>query len=357
MRAMRTNPSMHRRNFLATSSAALAALALPGCGKKSGAKRNLHFFTWAEYIKPEIVARFEQEQECKVVIDTFDANESMYAKLKGGATGYDIVNPSSYMVRTLARDGMLRKLDAAKLPNLKHIDPDYLKSALDPKMEHSVPYMLAPSGLAYLKSKVTEPKHTWRMLERPELKGRITLLNDIREVLGAALKALGLPLNSTDPAQLVQARDLAIQWKKNIAKFENEQYKTGLASGEFWLVHGYAGDIMQVMEENKDIEFFIPEEGAAFSCDDLVVLKDAREPDLAHAFINFLCDPKVAAENMESVSYRSPNTAAYALVSEEFRTNPILFPPAELFAKCEVLDDVGEHLPLWTKMWDEVKAG
>lgn len=347
-----------RRRFLSVSAAAgLATLGGGACSKKSSGQKVLHLYTWADYFNPEVIQRFEAAHSCKVEIDLFDANEAMYAKLKAGASGYDVVTPSSYMVRTLFREGMLIDLPHDKLPNLANMDREYLKSALDPEMKHSVPYMMAPTCLAYLKSKVANVAHTWRALEKPEIKGRATMLNDMREVLGAALKALGHPLNSTDPAQLAAARDLAITWKKNLAKFENEQYKTGLASGEFWLVHGYAGDIMQVAEENDDIDLFIPEEGCAFSCDDFVVLKSAPQADLALAFINFMCDPRSAADNMTEVSYRSPNTAGYALLPEDFRKNEVLFPPAAVFAKCEVLDDLGENLPLWTKAWDEVKAG
>lgn len=358
MRSMTHDPRYSRRRFLSVSSAAgLSAIGAGACSKKSSGQKVLHLYTWADYFNPEVVKRFEAAHACKVEIDLFDANEAMYAKLKAGASGYDVITPSSYMVRTLFREGMLMDLPHDKLPNLANMDREYLKSALDPEMKHSVPYMMAPTCLAYLKSKVADVPHSWRALEKPEIKGRATMLNDMREVLGAALKALGHPLNSTDPAQLAAARDLAILWKKNLAKFENEQYKTGLASGEFWFVHGYAGDIMQVAEENEDIELFIPEEGCAFSCDDFVLPKSAPEPDLALAFINFMCDPRSAADNMTEVSYRSPNTAGYALLPEDFRKNEVLFPPAAVFAKCEVLDDLGESLPLWTKTWDEVKAG
>lgn len=346
-----------RRRFLSVSAAAGLAGFGTSCSKKAAGQRVLHLYTWADYFNMDVIKRFEAAHSCKVEIDTFDANEAMYAKLQTGATGYDVITPSSYMVRTLFRDGLIMDLPHDKLPTLSNIDRDYLKSALDPQMKHSVPYMMAPTCLAYLKSKLPEAPHTWRLLEKPEVKGRATMLNDMREVLGAALKTLGHSLNSTDPAQLAAARDLAILWKKNIAKFENEQYKTGLASGEFWLVQGYAGDIMQVAEENEDIELFIPEEGAAFSCDDFVVMKSAPQPELALAFINFMCDAQSAADNMVEVNYRSPNTAGYALLPEDFRKDEVLFPPAEVFAKCEVLDDLGDSLPLWTKTWDEVKAG
>jgi spermidine/putrescine transport system substrate-binding protein len=260
------------------------------------------------------------------------------------------------MVKTLHREKLLRALDHARLPNLAHVDPDYLKSALDPQLDHSVPYMMAPTCLGWLGSKVAAAEPAYAMFERPDLKGRCTLLDDMREVIGAALKSLGHPLNSTDPAQLDAATEVAIRWKKNIAKFENEQYKTGLASGEFLLVQGYAGDLLQVTEENDDIVVAIPAEGAAFSCDDLCILANSPKTELAHAFINFLTDPEVAAENMEWIAYRAPNKTAYSHLSEDFRGTAALFPPEEVFAKCEPIDDLGDQLGLWTARWDRIKS-
>ncbi len=346
---------MNRRHFIAT--AAAAAATLPGCNKPAaGGTKTLTVFTWADYLSDDAKSSFEKAFDCRIVIDTFDSNESMLAKLESGAGGYDILVPSSYAVQALKRKDMLQKLDHSKLPNLSHVDPDYLSKALDPQMELSVPYMMAPTCLAYLGSKVADPDESWAMLDRSALKGRVTLLDDMREVLGAALKFLGHSLNSTDPTALAAARDVAIRWKANIAKFENEQYKSGLASGEFHLVHGYAGDLIQASDENDDIQIFIPKEGASFPCDDLCIPKGAKEPDLAHAFINHLTDPAVAAENMEWIGYRAPNKGSYPLLSEDFRGSPVLFPPEELFAKCEPIADLDDKLPLWTAEWDKVKS-
>jgi spermidine/putrescine transport system substrate-binding protein len=351
---------MNRRHFITASSAALAAASLPSCKSKetaaAGEKKTLTVFTWADYLSEAAKEGFEKAHNCTVVLDTFDSNEAMLAKLESGATGYDVLVPSSYAVEALKRKGMLQPLDPAKLPNLKHVDADYLAKAPDSKMEISVPYMMAPTCLAYLASKVSDPVESWALLDRADLKGRITLLDDMREVLGAALKSLGHSLNSTDPAELAAARDVAIRWKANIAKFENEQYKTGIASGEFHLVQGYAGDLIQASEENEDMRIFIPKEGTSFPCDDLCIPKDAKEAELAHAFINYLTGPEVAAENMEWIGYRAPNSGAYPHLSEDFRGSPILFPPAELFAKCEPIGDLGDKLPLWTAEWDKVKT-
>ena len=313
-------------------------------------------YTWSDYIKPELVARFESENGCRVVIDTFDSNEAMYAKLKAGATGYDVLTPTSYMVSVLEKQGLLQPLDRTKLPNLAHVDPEYLKIAIDKTMDHSAPYMLTNTGLAYLKSKVARFEPTWAMFDREDLQGRMVMLNDMRETVGAALKFLGHSLNSTDEAELAAARDVVIRWKRNLAKFENEQYKTGLASGEFLLVHGYSGDILQVREENADIAFAMPREGGAISCDDLVIPKAAKEVGLAHAFINFLHDPAVAAENTAFIRYLCPNKDAYPLLAPGTRNDPAVFLAPEIRAKCEIFADLGEANAKWVKVWDEIKA-
>ena len=348
---------MKRRHFIQSTSAALATTVLPSCSKSgSSPASTLTIFTWADYLSDDAKSSFEEKHNCKLIVDTFDSNESMIAKIESGATGYDILVPSSYAVKELATKGLLQKLDHAKIPNLANVDKTYLSTqSLDPGMDYSAPYMLAPTCLAYLKSKVSNPTDSWDMLARTDLKGRITLLDDMREVLGAALKFLGHSINTIDPAQLAAAVQVAIGWKANIAKFENEQYKTGLASGEFHLVQGYAGDLMSVQEENEDIRIFIPKEGGAQSCDDLCIPKTAKNTDLAHAFINHLSDAEVAAENMEWIGYRAPNTAAEKHLSEDFRNNPILFPPAELAAKCETIGYLGDKLPLYTAVWEKVK--
>ncbi|MFU8780098.1 MAG: spermidine/putrescine ABC transporter substrate-binding protein, partial [Kiritimatiellia bacterium] len=186
--------------------------------------------------------------------------------------------------------------------------------------------------------------------------GRMTMLNDMRETIGAALMYLGYSINSIDETELGKARDVVIGWKRNLAKFENEQYKTGLAAGEFFVVHGYSGDIIQVAEDNENIVFFLPAEGFSIARDDMCIPRDARSPELAHAFINFLHRPEIAAQNMEWVAYLCPNKAAYELVNEELRENPAVFLPEELMDEAEVMIDLGENIALYTAIWDQIKA-
>jgi spermidine/putrescine transport system substrate-binding protein len=332
---------------------ALPALLAAGCGSK---KPVLHVYTWSDYVKPELIDAFEKEFNCRVVIDTYDSNEAMYAKLKAGATGYDLLFPSSYMVKIMLGQGMLQKLNSEWLPNRKNLDPAYLERSPDKNLEHSVPYTATITSLGYLGSRVENFEASWAMLGREDLKGRMTMLDDYRETIGAALKYLGYSLNTIDDGELAQARDVVIGWKRNLAKFENEQYKTGLASSEFLLVHGYSGDLMQVQAENEDIAIEIPKEGSALSFDDMVIPASAREVELAHAFINYILRPDVAAELTEYIYYLCPNRPSYELLSQEIREDPILFPPDEVVANLEMIDDLGEHNAKYTRVWDEIKA-
>jgi spermidine/putrescine transport system substrate-binding protein len=346
---------MWNRSRAAGSIFVFAALALSAlsCGRS---RPVLGVYTWSDYIKPSLVRRFEREQGCRVVIDTFESNEAMYAKLRAGAAGYDLLTPSSYMVSLMHSQGLVERLDHALLPNLSHVDPDYLAMAIDKTMDHSVPYMITNTGIAYLEGRVKDVVPSWRMFGRTDLRGRMTMFNDMRETIGAALKCLGYSLNSTNGAELAEAETLLLEWKKNLAKFDNEQYKIGLASGEFLLVHAWSGDIFQVRKENPDVRFFVPEEGTVISCDDLVIPAGARQAALAHAFINFLLDPGVAAENTAAIYYLCPNKDSYPLLPAEIRDNPGIFLPAAIRAKSEMIADIGEANSLYVAVWDRLKA-
>jgi spermidine/putrescine transport system substrate-binding protein len=316
----------------------------------------LHVYTWTDYISPDVVKKFEKQHGCEVVIDTFDSNESMYAKLKAGATGYDLVFPTAYMIQVMHAEGLLQNLDHAKLPNLPNIDTAVLAKVIDTKMEHSVPYTFAYAALAIRKDKIKGAEPSYALFDRAALAGRVTLLDDMRESIGAALKYLGHSLNTRDDGQLAAAQEVLIRWKKQLARFDNEGYKAGIDSAEFHLVHGYSGDLFQVQMENSKVEIIIPREGVTIGCDEMVIPKTAKQPDLAHALINFLLDPAIAAENMEWMGYYCPNTPAKARLSADFLENPAITIPADLAAKCEVIQDLGPDLAKYSKVWDALKS-
>lgn len=321
----------------------------------------LHIYNWADYISPDVIHQFEQQHSCRVVVDTFESNESMYAKFKAGATGYDLVIPTAYMIQIMHAQGMLSALDHRLIPNLPHIDPEVLAKVPDPAMHHSVPYTFAFAAIAVRADKLQARRlppaqATWAMFDRSALAGRMTLLDDMRETIGAALKSLGYSLNTRDDAQLAAARDVLIRWKQNLALFDNEGYKSGIDSAEFLLVHGYSGDLFQVQMENPAVQIMIPQEGVTIGCDALVIPKGAHQPQLAHAFINFVLDPATAAQNMEWMGYYCPNKPALEKVSPAFLQNPAITIAPEVRARCEVIQDLGPDLVKYTRIWDQVKA-
>ncbi len=330
------------------------AFLTSSCGRES--KPKLHVFIWSNSIKPELIESFEKETHCQVVLDTYDSNESMYAKLKLGASGYDVLLPSNYYLDLMQRQGMLHPLDLTLLPNKKNVDPAYLKLIGSSSLDYGVPFLVSITGIGYRKDKIDPPPSSWSIFGRHDLKGRMTMLNDPREVLGAALKYLGYSPNTKQAEEIRQATQLLIEWKKNLAKFESEQYKNGLASVEFLVVQGYSGDVLQVIQENSSVSFIYPEEGTMISVDSLVITKNSNQTALAHAFINYLLKAEVAAENIAYTFYLNPNTAAYEHLSPSLRANPILFPSQDILNKSEVIKDVGEAFPLYSKAWDAVKA-
>ena len=343
-----------RRLALTAVLGTLLATFTASCGKQ---KPTLHIFIWSDYLSEEVVADFEQKYGCEVVQDIFDSNEMLEAKLKAGASDYDIVVPSSYAAGKMFKQGMIQALDRERLaPTIKNLDARVVKKFPEPALEFSVPYMMSYTGIAYLKSKVSDFEPSWKMFERQDLRKRMTLLNDYREVLGAALKYLGYSANTTNEEELNKAAAKVLEWKANAAKFDNEQYKVGIASGEYYLVQGYVGDLLQVQEENDDIAIVIPREGTQLSIDSLAIPTGAKNVDLAYDFINFIHEPANAAKNTEEVLYLCPNKPSYDLLSPEIRSNGSIFPDEEILLRSELLRDVDSAQSIYNRLWETIKG-
>lgn len=345
------------KKYITASAVAIATIAcalISGCGP---AKPALNVYMWSDYIDMDLVREFEKQNDCKVVIDIFDSNEFMYSKLKAGGTGYDVILPTTYMAKVMFDQNMLEKLDHSKLPNLKYINPKYLADlALDKKMEYSVPYMLGFTCVAYNKEKCGTLPETWDVFSNEKFAGKMTLLNDHRETIGAALFFLGKSMNDTNDADLAKAKEVLLKWKKNLAKFDNELYKVGIQSGEFLVVQGYSGDLFQVFAEAPNLTYMCPKEGISMSCDDWVIPATVKNKELAYKFINFLCDPKNAAKNMEFTCYSAPIPEARKYVSEENKNHPGMFLPDDLYKRGELIRDLGEDNAKFNALWDAVKG-
>ena len=254
---------------------------------------------------------------------------------------------------------MLQPINKANIPNLANVDPEFLANvSLDKEMKYSVPYMSGTTGLAYRKDMVSDFEPSWTVYAREDLAARMTFLDDVREVMGAALKTLGYSLNSTNEAEIEAAADLVISWKHNVARFDNEGYKAGIASSEFWVVQGYGGDVQQIIDENEDedIVYVLPKEGFTMWEDTMAIPAGADNVELAEKFINFIHSAEVAVANIEYNYYLCPNTAAYPLLSEEILANEVVFVPREKLARGEQILDLGEDIALYNKAWNRVKA-
>ena len=346
------------KNFHLVVVFGLVAMALVGCARKAPLPV-LHLYSWLDYFSPELLATFEQTHGCRIEIDTFDSNETMYANIKGGRDGYDIIFPSSYQIGRMVQDNMLRPLDKELLPNVEqNFDVSFRKVVFDPKMTYSVPYAFSFTGVAYRKGEVGDIViDSWACLDNPIFAECGSLLGDIRETIGAALKSLGYSLNTTDPEELQKAKEVVLRWKKNITRFDNERYPKDIASGKLRLAHGYNSDILQVMVDDEEhIAFMFPKEGFASSCDEMVIPVTANNVELAHAFINFLYIPENARQNMEYMCAPMPIRPGIAKLSERYRAFPALLPFPDVMARAEVIRDLGEANALYTKIWGEIMA-
>ncbi len=333
-----------------TGIVSMLTLLIVGCGPSQPV---LNVYTWSDYIDEELVSAFEKENNCKVIIDTFDSNEFMYSKLKAGAKGYDIIIPTSYMAKLMFEQNMIEKLDLSKIPNSKYIDKIYLQNlAFDKTMQYSIPYMLGYTCIAYNREKLGKLDNSWNVFSRADLKGRMTLLDDFRETIGAGLFFTGNKINCCDPDALQKAKKQVIEWKKNLAKFDNEVYKIGITSGEFLVVQGYSGDILQAISEAKHLDLMIPREGVSISCDDMVIPATSTKKDLAYKFINFIIEPKNAAKNMAYTCYFAPVPEAKKYAKDiDFER---IF-PKELYTTGQLIQDMGQNNKKFTEVWNEIK--
>jgi spermidine/putrescine transport system substrate-binding protein len=322
-----------------------------GCGPS---KPKLFIYNWTYYIPDEVVKDFEKRYGVKVVYDMYASNEEMYAKLKISGGKYDLVFPSGDHVSIMINEGMLEEIDRSRVTNFANLDTTVLpRIKFDPGLKYSVPYAMGTAGVSVNKTSIPDFKRSWHIFEDSTLNGRFTLLDDMREVLGAALKTLGYSVNSTDTAELLRAKDLVMEWKKGVVKFDAEAFGKGFAAGEFWAVQGYAENVFSELDENaaKNTEFFIPEEGGPMYMDNMVILKGAKNIDLAYRFINYIHEPEVYAKIMDHFMLPSINVPARS----HMKVKPH-YQIADL-EKSEFKEDLGGYLELYNKIWQEIRVG
>ena len=317
----------------------------------------LNVYTWSSYVSPRLIKGFEREFHCKVNYDLYDSNEALLAKLQGGNVNYDLVVPSDYMVEILIRQELLAPIDKSKLPNAwANIEPRYLGLPFDPRNDYSVPYAWGTTGLAYRSDLVKENVEGWSVLFDPRYAGHILLLDDAREVFGMALKKLGYSLNSTNPDEIRQARDLLLRQKPLVKGYNSSNFQEDLAAGDAWIAQAFNGNMTFVMRDEPNIRYVIPKEGCTISVDCACIPRKAPHKDLAEAFINYFHRPDVAALFVNDSGFNTPSRYDKRDIEPWLLRNPAVFPNPLALVHCEFMRDVGPVAQLYDQYWTELKA-
>jgi len=324
----------------------------------------LVLYNWTEYIDPELVDKFRDEFGVDVIEDFYPSNEEMLARVQGGGSGFDVVVPSDYMVGIMIDQGLLARLDTSAIPNAANIAEDFTSPPFDPELAYSMPYQWGTTGLGLsLADTGDDPQPTWGWIFDPEmgedLNGRISMLDDPREAMAAALSYLGHSINSTDETELQAAADLIAETTDRLAAFDSDQYEDLLISGETAVAHGYSGDFFVGFDENDawdDYAYLIPEEGAVRWVDTMAVLADAPHPCTAHAFINFILDAQNGAQLTNWNFYGSPNEAAEEFIDAEILEDPAIYPPEDVLENLQFIEDTGDTETLYTDLFTEAKS-
>jgi putrescine transport system substrate-binding protein len=336
----------------------------------------VHLYNWNDYFAEDTLSGFEQKTGIKPVLDVYDANEVLEAKLFAGSSGYDLVFPTArpFGARHIAA-GLYQPLDKSQLPGLDQLDEDLMASLaeVDPDNAHLVPYMWGTSGLGLNEARVREilgddaELDSWSLIFDPETASKladcgISLLDDPTEVFSAALAYLGKDPNSLDPADLDAATELLNAVHPYIRYFHASQYTSDLATGDLCVAHGYSGDVLQAQARAEEADgpaliYRVPKEGAALWTDVIAIPKDAPNPDAAHAFIAYLLQPQVIADISDYVYYANPNEAATALLDPALRADPGIYPPAEVKARLFVPSVRSDKaIRALNRRWTRVKA-
>lgn len=317
--------------------------------------KEIHVFTWTKYISQAAIDGFNKEFGVKVIVDTYASNEDLLAKLQAGATGYDLIFPSDYMVAIMIKENLLANIDMKNIPNFKNIGKRFKGLYYDPKNEYSIPYVWGTAGIAYDSKKVSPPPDSWAALWSARYKGQVSMLNDMRETIGASLKMLGYSLNSTDSQQIKKARDKLIEQRALVKKYESETTDI-LVAGEVALAHAWSGDAMRAAREKASIRFVVPKEGATIFTDNICIPRTSRNKYTAEVFLNYLLRPEISATIVDSALYPTCNEASKKFVKKEILSNPGVFPPEAVLNKLEWIKDMGEAIKLYDRAWTEIKS-
>lgn len=350
------------KKSLYSTLALCAALStvLSGCGSSGGENGEVIVYNWGEYIDPETLDLFEEETGIKVIYDEFETNESMYPKVLAGATAYDVICPSDYMIQKMIDNDLLAEIDFDNIPNVKNIGQQYFDQSreFDPENKYSVPYCFGTVGILYNKTMVDEPVDSWSVLWNEKYADNILMQDSVRDAFMVALKLNGFSMNTLDETELETAKNALIEQKPLIQAYVIDQVRDKMIGGEAAIGVIYSGEAIYTQRENPDLEYVVPKEGTNVWIDSWVIPKNAPNRENAEAFINFMCREDIALMNFEYITYSTPNTAAQALIEDEdIKNSEIAFPDLDQYENLETFKYLGdEGDELYNDLWKEVKA-
>ena len=327
--------------------------------KTSGRSGNdsISVYNWGEYIDPEIVTQFEKETGINVVYETFDSNEAMMTKIENGGTSYDVAMPSEYAIEKMKKNDLLIPIDQSKIPNLLNIDPYFLNLPFDPGNKYSIPYFWGTVGIAFNPSLLDgQTFESWEDLWDPSLKQEVILVDGAREVMGMGLNTLGYSLNTKDEKQLQEATDKLKTLSPNIKAIIGDEIVETMRRNESAVALVWSGQAADIMYVNEDIDYVVPSEGSNLWFDNMIIPKTAANVEGAHTFINFMLDPKIAAQNADYVGYSTPNEQAIKLMDPEVTGDERFYPTEEMRERLEVYKNLGvETLGKYNELFLEFK--
>jgi spermidine/putrescine transport system substrate-binding protein len=360
-----TEEEMHKLAFLFIAALLIAALPAaaedelePWVCPEGFEGQTLSVYNWSTYIAEDTVANFEAACGVTVIYDVYESNEALLARIRQGNPGYDIAVPTDYVVSIMIDEGLVQPLDFSLIPNVIHLDEDFLDTPFDPGNEHSLPYLWGTIGIGYNITRVGAEITTWE--EMFTYDGPVAWLEDLRGMIGIALNQLGLDPNTGDPDEIAQARDFLIANGSNVVVIAADDGQALLERGEVHMAVEYSGDIFQLIDdcECDDFVYVIPEEGAIVWVDNLVILTGARNPTLAHIFLDYLMHPQVAADIANYTAYGSPNQTAIelGLIDPDLLADPGIYPSPEVEERLFYIVDVPEAEVFYNNAWDEIKV-
>lgn len=363
--------SLNRRQFFQVSSAALSLFSLSGCGwtlasvnpepPSQGSRDELYIYTWAGYTDDDLLERFREQTGIRARADVFDSNEAMLARIQASGGGaYSIIYPSDYMVQKMAELGLLLELEKSRIAGLERLFPRFQNPNYDPDNRYSIPLSWGTTGLIYNRAKLKEVPDDWEFLwkHQGELSKRVTLLNDVRETLGAALRSLGYSYNSTEIEEIRQAYEKLRQLKPAIASFTSDAWRNPMLTGDLLVAMCYSSDANELIPENEDLAYVLPLSGSSLFTDTLVIPRTAPNVEGAYAWINFMLQPEIAAQICERLSFATPNKEAFALLPVEVQNNVSLFPPEPAIGRCEGIAPVGDKISeVYERYWTLLTSG